>query len=92
MLLQAAITASGRMSLPVDIRKQPGLTQDGMVYVEETEGGVMLQTIPQTVAYAQALAQPYPDIHGLAYQRRTSNQGRLMGLLTMAASTLLALL
>lgn len=61
MVLQVAITASGRMSLPADIRKRLGLAQGGMVYVEETEGGVMLRTAPQIVAQAQALAKQYAE-------------------------------
>ena len=64
MTLQVAITASGRMSLPADIRKRLGLAQGGMMYVEETDGGVMLRTVPQIVAHAQALARQYADTPG----------------------------
>jgi hypothetical protein len=35
-----------------------------MVYVEETEGGVVLRTVPQIVAHAQALAKQYADAPG----------------------------
>ncbi len=35
-----------------------------MVYVEETEGGVVLRTVPQIVAHAQALAKQYVDVPG----------------------------
>ena len=66
MVIQVSIMASGRMSLPADIRKRMGLAQGGMVYVEETEGGVMLRTVPQIVAHAQALAQQYGDAPGVS--------------------------
>ena len=37
MTLQVTVTASGRMSLPADIRKRLGLAQGGAVYVDETD-------------------------------------------------------
>lgn len=64
MTLQVSITASGRMSLPADVRKRLGLAQGGMVYVEETEEGVMLRTVPQIVAHAQGLAKHYANASG----------------------------
>ncbi len=64
MTLQVLITANGRMSLPAEIRKRLGLAQGGVVYVEETEGGVVLRTVPQIVAQAQALARQYADAPG----------------------------
>ncbi len=66
MTLQVSITANGRMSLPADIRKRLGLARGGMVYLEETEGGVVLRTVPQIVAHAQALAKQYADAPGLS--------------------------
>jgi bifunctional DNA-binding transcriptional regulator/antitoxin component of YhaV-PrlF toxin-antitoxin module len=49
------------MSLPVDIRRRLGLTGGGMLLVEETEGGVFLRTVAQSVAHAQALARKYTE-------------------------------
>lgn len=62
--IQVNITPTGRMSLPADIRKRLGLTDGGAVYVEETDDGVVLRTVPQIVAQAQALARQYRDAPG----------------------------
>lgn len=59
MTLQIKITATGRMSLPADVRKRLGLTGGGAVYMDETEDGVVLRTANQAVARAQALAKRY---------------------------------
>lgn len=61
MTVSVAVTATGRMSLPADIRKRLGLVGGGSVIVEETPDGVMLRTVSQAVAYAQALAKRYTD-------------------------------
>jgi bifunctional DNA-binding transcriptional regulator/antitoxin component of YhaV-PrlF toxin-antitoxin module len=47
------------MSLPIDIRKRLGLENGGSVIVEETETGVVLRTVSQAVARAQAIAKRY---------------------------------
>jgi AbrB family looped-hinge helix DNA binding protein len=61
MTLQVNITATGRMSLPADVRKRLGLTGGGAVFLEETADGVVLRTAAQAVARAQALAKQYTD-------------------------------
>ncbi len=47
------------MSLPVGIRKRLGLEGGGAVLVEETSDGVILRTVDQAVAKAQAIAKRY---------------------------------
>lgn len=64
MSIQVNVTANGRMSLPANIRKRLGLTGGGTVYLEESDDGVVLRTIPQIVAQAQALAREYGDLPG----------------------------
>jgi len=64
MSIQVNITPNGRMSLPADIRKRLGLTGGGAVYLDETDDGVVLRTVPQIVAQAQALARQYRDVPG----------------------------
>jgi AbrB family looped-hinge helix DNA binding protein len=59
MAVQVSITAKGRMSLPADIRKRLGLAGGGALLVEETEGGVILRTVAQSISYAQAIAKKY---------------------------------
>lgn len=61
MTVQVMITPNGRMSLPVEIRKRLGLAGGGALLVEETEDGVILRTVAQSIAHAQALAKKYTD-------------------------------
>ena len=80
MTLQINITPNGRMSLPADVRKRLGLTSGGVVYLYETEDGVILRTANQAVARAQALAKQYtggnPDASVDAFlNRRREDSG-----------------
>jgi len=59
MTIQVTITANGRMSLPADIRKRLGLSAGGALLVEETPDGIVLRTVAQSIARAQALAREY---------------------------------
>jgi AbrB family looped-hinge helix DNA binding protein len=59
MTVQVTITPNGRMSLPADIRKRLGLAGGGSLVIEETPDGVILRTVAQSVAHAQALAKKY---------------------------------
>jgi AbrB family looped-hinge helix DNA binding protein len=59
MTTQVTITPSGRMSLPAEIRKRLGLAKGGALLIEETDQGVMLRTVEQSIAHAQALARRY---------------------------------
>ena len=59
MTVQVNVTATGRMSLPADIRKRLGLDSGGAVYLDETDHGVVLRTAAQAVVAAQALAKRY---------------------------------
>lgn len=61
MALHVNITANGRMSLPSAIRKRLGLEGGGAILIEETPDGVMLRTVDQAVARAQAIARKYAD-------------------------------
>ena len=57
MTVQVQITSNGRMSLPIEIRRRLGLEHGGAVLVEETAEGVVLRTVAQAVARAQALSK-----------------------------------
>lgn len=59
MTLHVTITPNGRMSLPADIRKRLGLAGGGELLIEETADGVILRTVAQSIAQAQALARKY---------------------------------
>ena len=61
MTYHVKVTASGRMSLPAELRKQLGLSGGGDLLVENTENGVVLRTVAQVVANAQAIARRYTE-------------------------------
>jgi len=80
MTLHINITPNGRMSLPADVRKRLGLTDGGVIYLDETEDGVVLRTANQAVARAQELAKRYtgenPDASVDAFlNRRREDSG-----------------
>ncbi len=66
MTIRVSITPNGWMSLPADICKRIGLASGGTLLVEETPDGVILRTVAQSIAYAQAIARKYaganPDV------------------------------
>ena len=57
MTVQVNVMANGRMNLPVAIRKRLGLATGGAVLIEEADDGVVLRTVSQAVARAQALSK-----------------------------------
>lgn len=59
MTYQVNITASGRMSLPAELRKRLGLSGGGKLLVEETSDAIVLRTTAQAVAHAQAIVRKY---------------------------------
>ena len=59
MTIQVEIMPNGRLSLPVELRKRLGLMDGGSLLIEETDEGVILRTVAQSVAHARALARRY---------------------------------
>jgi AbrB family looped-hinge helix DNA binding protein len=59
MTIQVSITPNGRMSLPADIRKRLGVAGGGALLIDETPDGVILRTVAQSIAHAQAIARKY---------------------------------
>ena len=55
MTVQAKITASGRISLPADMRRRLGLETGSNVVLEESDEGVTIRSTAQAVKRAQAL-------------------------------------
>ena len=49
--------ADGRVSLPAELRKKHGLTRGGEVIVEDAGDAIVLRTVEQVVAQAQALSR-----------------------------------
>lgn len=59
MTYHVNITPNGRLSLPAELRKRLGLTQGGALLIDVTDDGLMMRTVAQSVAHAQALAKRY---------------------------------
>ncbi len=59
MTYQINVAPNGRMSLPAELRNRLGLLGGGALIVEETSDGLILRTVAQSVAHAQALARKY---------------------------------
>lgn len=57
MSSRAKVTASGRLSLPAEIRRRHGLTRGGEVIIDDRGDAIVLRTVDQVVARAQALAR-----------------------------------
>jgi bifunctional DNA-binding transcriptional regulator/antitoxin component of YhaV-PrlF toxin-antitoxin module len=49
--------ADGRVSLPVELRKKHGLLTGGELLVEDTGDAIVMRTVDQVVARAQALSR-----------------------------------
>jgi len=57
MSARAKVTPAGRLSLPADIRRKHGLARGGEVIVHDTGDAIVLRTVDEVVARAQALAR-----------------------------------
>lgn len=55
--MRAKVMPDGRVSLPADLRKRHGLMYGGEVIVEDTGDAIVLRTLDQVVARAQALSR-----------------------------------
>lgn len=53
---KARVTAEGRMSLPARMRQRHGLARGGEVLVEDMGDAIVLRTLDQAVARAQAIS------------------------------------
>ena len=57
MSANATITPSGTLTLPEDLRRRYGLADGGEVVIEDTGDGLVIRTLPQAIARAQALTR-----------------------------------
>jgi AbrB family looped-hinge helix DNA binding protein len=55
--VKARVMPDGRVSLPAELRKKHGLAQGGEVIVEDAGDAIVLRTVDQVVARAQALSR-----------------------------------
>lgn len=55
--MRAKVMPDGRVSLPADLRKRHGLIHGGEVIVEDMGDAIVLRTLDQVVARAQALSR-----------------------------------
>lgn len=56
-MMKAWVSPSGRMSLPAELRKRHGLSRGGQVLVEDRGDAIVLRTLDQAVAEAQAASR-----------------------------------
>jgi AbrB family looped-hinge helix DNA binding protein len=54
---RATITPSGLLSLPADLRERHGLAEGGEVVIEDAGDGLVIRTLPQAIARAQAMSR-----------------------------------
>lgn len=59
MTFHVTLAPNGRLSLPAELRKRLGLAEGGALLIEETEDGLILRTVAQSVAHARELARRY---------------------------------
>jgi AbrB family looped-hinge helix DNA binding protein len=57
MSARAKVTAAGRLSLPAEVRKRHGLSKGGEVVIQDTPDAIIIRTVAQTVATAQAISR-----------------------------------
>ncbi len=55
--MKAKVMPDGRISLPAGLRKKHGLVHGGEVIVEDAGDAIVLRTLDQVVARAQALSR-----------------------------------
>jgi AbrB family looped-hinge helix DNA binding protein len=55
--MKAKVMPDGRLNLPAKLRRKHGLAQGGEVIVEDAGDAIVLRTIDQVVARAQALSR-----------------------------------
>ena len=55
--MKAKVMPDGRISLPAELRKRHGLIRGGEVTVEDAGDAIVLRTLDQVVARAQALSR-----------------------------------
>jgi AbrB family looped-hinge helix DNA binding protein len=66
MTYRLNVARNGRVVLPAEVRRRLGLSEGGDLLMEETPDGLVLRTVAQAVAHAQAIARRYladrPDV------------------------------
>lgn len=55
--MRAKVMPDGRISLPAGLRKKHGLVRGGEVIIEDAGDAIVLRTLDQVVARAQALSR-----------------------------------
>jgi AbrB family looped-hinge helix DNA binding protein len=55
--MKAKVMADGRLSLPAEVRRRHGLAHGGEVIVEDVGDAIVLRTLDEVVARAQALSR-----------------------------------
>jgi bifunctional DNA-binding transcriptional regulator/antitoxin component of YhaV-PrlF toxin-antitoxin module len=59
----ARLTPEGTLTLPEDLRRRYGLIDGGDVVIEDTGDGLVIRTLPQAIARAQAMGRKFLAEH-----------------------------
>lgn len=59
MTYHLKVAPNGRVVLPAELRRRLGLSDGGDLLMEETPDELVLRTVAQAVAHAQAIAHRY---------------------------------
>ena len=90
------VAANGRIVLPAEVRKRLGLSEGGELLMEETPNGLVLRTVAQAVAEAQAIARRYladrPEPPLTLFSRAAAPKAANDGRIVLDASALLAMI
>ena len=66
MTYRLRVASNGRIVLPAEVRKRLGLLEGGDLVMDETPDRLVLRTVAQSVAHAQAIARRHladrPDV------------------------------
>jgi len=79
--VKARVMPDGRLCLPAELRRKHGLARGGAVFFEDTGDAIVLRTLDQVVARAQALSrklvagQTGASVDDFLAERRLSAEG-----------------
>ena len=59
MSYQVRMVANGRIGLPAALRKRLGVADGDMLVLDEIDHGLIIRTVPQSVANARAIMDKY---------------------------------